>query len=116
MQRLLLKSLLIDLNITAINSEQAEGLFIDAQLLDMADIAEYEQLEISHPLTNMRVKSFALRASAGSGAVILSDGLRTIGSPGSKISVATYCLIAHNNITHHWPRMLKVNEYNQIIS
>jgi aspartate 1-decarboxylase len=116
MQRLLLKSLLIDLHITAINAEQAEGLFIDAQLLDIADITEYEQLEISHPLTNMRVQSFALRASAGSGAVILSYGLRNLGSPGSKISLATYCLLAHNHISHHWPRLLKVNELNQIIS
>jgi aspartate 1-decarboxylase len=115
MQRLILKSMLVGANITSIDSQRAAGIAIDAQLLDLADIVEYEQVEIVNSRTYARAQTFVLRAGHGQGAIILGQALAELAAPSDKLMVTSYAIITSGEAAHHWPRLIQLNEKNRPI-
>src|SRR5262249_37228164 len=102
--------------ITSTDPQRVAGIAIDAQLLDLADIVEYEQVEILNSQTQARAQTFVLRASHGQGAVILGQALAGLAAPGDKLIVTSYAIIQGGEAAHHWPRLLQLNEKNRPIN
>lgn len=115
MQRLILKSMLIDARVTAIHTQDWLGLTIDAQLLNLADIVEYEQIEIFNPNTNSRLNCHALSAPSGQGDIIAGQGLAGQFPSGARIIISSYGIFSAADAARHWPGLIRLDANNSLI-
>ncbi|MEW6730299.1 MAG: aspartate 1-decarboxylase [Acidobacteriota bacterium] len=115
MQRLLLKSLLINAQVTALDEHRVAGVAIDSHLLDSADIVEYEQLELVNIQTGARLTSFALRAERNSGQVMLGSAYASFATLTDQITIASYLIVSNSEASHYWPRLLKLDNRNRVV-
>ena len=92
MQRTMLKSKLH--RVTATHSElHYEGsCAIDEDLLDAANIREYEQIDIWNVNNGERFTTYAIRAERGSGVISVNGSAARKAAPGDILIIATFAV------------------------
>ena len=115
MQRTMLKSKLH--RVTATHSElHYEGsCAIDEDLLDAANIREYEQIEIWNINNGERFTTYALRAERGSGVISVNGSAARKAAPGDLMIIATFAVYNEVELAKHSPDLIYVDSQNRIV-
>jgi aspartate 1-decarboxylase len=89
---------------------------IDDDLLDAADIREYQQIDIYNVTNGERFTTYAIRAQRGSGVISINGAAAHKASPGDIIIIANYAMYNEIELQKYHPQLVYVDEHNRIIA
>lgn len=87
---------------------------IDGDLLDAAGIHDYEQIEIYNVTNGERFSTYAIRGEEGSRIVSVNGAAAHKASPGDRIIICAYGAMDEQEVARHKPRLLYMDEANNI--
>jgi aspartate 1-decarboxylase len=115
MTRTLLKSKIHRASVTHAELHYEGSCAIDDDLLDAADIREYEQIQIYNISNGARFTTYAIRAARGSGIISVNGAAAHHARPGDLVIIASYAAYSELELSRHQPRLIYVNAANQAV-
>jgi aspartate 1-decarboxylase len=115
MLRTLLFGKIHSCTITAANLNYMGSISIDALLLEAANIMPYEQVQVVNVNNGQRFTTYAITATAGSGAIELNGAAARLGEPGDRLIIMTYGQLTLAEISHHCPQVAMVDAQNKLV-
>lgn len=116
MQRLMLKSKLHRVHVTHAELDYEGSCAIDEDLLDAADIREYQQIDIYNVSNGERFTTYAIRAQRGSGIISINGAAAHKATPGDIIIIATYAMYNELELQKFHPQLVYVDADNRIVN
>ncbi len=116
MQRTMLKSKIHRVTCTGSELHYEGSCAIDEDLLDAADIREYQQIDIYNVNNGERFTTYALAAPRGSGTILVNGAAAHKASRGDLLIVASYATYAESDLACHQPDVVFVDGNNAITS
>lgn len=89
---------------------------IDEDLLNVADIREYEQIDIYNVTNGERFTTYAIRGERGSGIVSVNGAAARKAAPGDLLIVVSYGVLTEDEVRYFQPRLVYVDARNRILS
>ncbi|HET7570928.1 MAG TPA: aspartate 1-decarboxylase [Gammaproteobacteria bacterium] len=114
MQLTVLKAKLHRACVTHANKDYEGSCAIDAELLDAAGIHEYEQIQIYNVANGNRLTTYAILAEAGSRIISVNGAAAHLASPGDRVIICAYVNVDAAEVRRHKPRLIYLNEQNNI--
>ncbi len=115
MQRVMLKSKLHRVHVTHAELHYEGSCAIDDDLLDAADIKEYQQIEIYNVTNGERFTTYAIRGQRGSGVISVNGAAAHKASPGDLLIIVTYASYTEIELQQYHPDLIYVDEQNRIL-
>ncbi|MFZ2524963.1 MAG: aspartate 1-decarboxylase [Candidatus Ferrigenium altingense] len=116
MQRIMLKAKLHRVRVTHSELHYEGSCAIDDDLLDAADIKEYQQIDIYNVTNGERFTTYAIRAQRGSGVISVNGAAAHKANPGDILIIATYAMYSELELQKFHPQLVYVDERNRIIA
>ena len=88
---------------------------IDEDLLDAADIREYQQIDIYNVSNGERFTTYAIRAQRGSGIISVNGAAAHKANLGDILIVAVYAIYSELELQKFNPQLIYVDEHNRVI-
>lgn len=115
MQRTMLKSKLHRARVTHAELHYEGSCAIDLNLLEAANIHDYEQIQMYNVSNGERFTTYAIRAERGSGIISVNGAAAHKASPGDIMIIATYGTYSELELARYHPDLVYVDEQNRII-
>ncbi|MCP5269184.1 MAG: aspartate 1-decarboxylase [Zoogloeaceae bacterium] len=115
MQRMMLKSKLHRVTTTHADLHYEGSCAIDDDLLEAANIREYEQIDIWNVNNGERFTTYAIRAERGSGVISVNGSAARRAAPGDILIIATFASYTEAELTKHEPSLIYVDAQNRIV-
>ena len=115
MQRTLLKSKLHRVTTTHSDLHYEGSCAIDENLLEAADICEYEQVAIWNVNNGQRFITYAIRGERGSGIISVNGSAARRAAPGDLLIIASFALYDESEMADHQPALVYVDGQNRIV-
>jgi aspartate 1-decarboxylase len=87
---------------------------IDENLLDAANIREYEQIDIWNVNNGERFTTYALRAERGSGIISVNGSAARRAAPGDILIIATFAIYNEIELAKYSPELIYADAHNRI--
>jgi aspartate 1-decarboxylase len=116
MQIIMLKAKLHRVHVTHSELHYEGSCAIDEDLLDAADIKEYQQIDIYNVSNGERFTTYAIRAQRGSGLISVNGAAAHKANPGDILIIATYAMYSEQELQAFHPQLVYVNELNRILA
>jgi aspartate 1-decarboxylase len=110
----MLKSKLHRVRVTHSELDYEGSCAIDEELLDAADIREYQQIEIYNVNNGERFSTYAIRAQRNSGIISVNGAAARKASPGDILIIATYAIYNELELEKYRPELVYVDSMNRI--
>lgn len=114
MNTIMLKGKLHRVTVTHSELEYEGSCAIDAHLLETVGIREYEQIEIYNVTNGERFTTYAILAEENSGVISVNGAAAHKANPGDIIIIAAYVGLNQQELATFKPKLVYVNEKNQI--
>lgn len=114
MLRTMLKSKIHRATVTEANLYYEGSITIDADLIQAADILEYEKVEVLNLNSGQRIETYVIKGESGSGVVCLNGPAARGACVGDQVIIVSYVLLEDKLIKKIKPKVVKVNARNQI--
>jgi aspartate 1-decarboxylase len=115
MQRTMLKAKLHRVTTTHSELNYEGSCAIDENLLEAADIREYEQIDIYNIANGERFTTYAIRGQRGSGVISINGAAARKASPGDLLIIASYASYSELELQKYHPRLVYVDAHNRIV-
>ncbi len=116
MQRIMLKAKLHRVRVTHSELHYEGSCAIDDDLLDAADIREYQQIDIYNVTNGERFTTYAIRAQRGSRTISVNGAAAHKANPGDILIIASYAMYSELELQKFSPQLVYVDEHNNIIA
>ncbi|KMN82156.1 aspartate 1-decarboxylase [Chromobacterium alkanivorans] len=114
MQRNMLKSKLHRVTTTHSELHYIGSCAIDENLLEAADILEYEEVQIWNVTNGERFATYAIKAERGSGTISVNGSAARRAAPGDLLIIASFAQYEAAELKHHQPKLVFVDADNQM--
>ena len=114
MQRTMLKSKLHRVTATHADLHYEGSCAIDEDLLEAANIKEYEQIDIWNVNNGERFTTYAIRAERGSGVISVNGSAARRAAPGDIMIIATFAVYNEIELARYEPDLIYVDSQNRI--
>lgn len=114
MHRSMFKSKIHRATVTHADLDYEGSVTIDADLLDAADIAPFEEVHIWNVTRGSRLSTYALEGERASGVVCINGAAAHLNKPGDLVIIATFAHVAEESVRAHRPRVVLVDDQNRI--
>ena len=115
MQRTMLKSKLHRVTTTHSELHYEGSCAIDENLLDAANIREYEQIDIWNVNNGERFTTYAIRGERGTGIISVNGSAARRAAPGDLLIIATFAVYNEVELEKHNPQLVYVDAQNRIV-
>ncbi len=112
MLRTMLKSKLHGVTVVDANLEYMGSITIDRNLMDAADLLEYEQVDVYDITNGARLHTYVIPGERGSGMIGMNGAAAHLVKPGDKIIVASYVHVNDAEARVHEPQVCFVDGEN----
>jgi aspartate 1-decarboxylase len=116
MHRTMLKSKIHRATVTDCDLHYVGSITVDPDLLEAADIREFEQVAVVDVNNGARFETYTIAGARGSGDMKLNGAAARLVHQGDTIIVISYGIYDRDDLEQYAPRVVHVNETNQIIS
>ena len=113
MPRFFLKAKIHRATVTDACLDYEGSLSVDRNLLDLADIAPYEQVKVYNVTNGERFDTYIIAAPEGSGEICLNGAAARKGQRGDILIIVTYALLDEAEVARHRPRVVLVDGKNR---
>ncbi len=111
----ILKSKLHRAIITNTHLDYEGSCAIDSNLLDAAEISEYEMIHIYNLNNGERFTTYAIKAEKGTGIITLNGAAAFKGNKDDLVIICTYADIQKNEVKKHMPKLIYFKENTNTI-
>jgi aspartate 1-decarboxylase len=115
MQRHLMKSKIHRATITSADLHYEGSLTVDEELLDAADLASYEEVQVVNVNNGARFSTYVIPGPRGSGVLQLNGAAARQGLPGDLVIVISYGVYSEAEAEQHSPAVVFVDSQNRIV-
>jgi aspartate 1-decarboxylase len=115
MQLTLLKCKLHRACVTHAELEYEGSCAIDEELMGLANIREYEQVQIYNLANGERFTTYAIRAEAGSRVISVNGAAAHKASPGDRVIICAYAAMEEAEADMFEPSLVYLNEHNRVL-
>nr|WP_315940509.1 aspartate 1-decarboxylase [Gimesia alba] len=112
MKRVLLKSKIHRATVTEANLEYNGSVTIDQELMEAADIVEYEQVQIYNITSGTRLTTYAILGEPGSGVICINGAAAHLVKPNDLVIIASYAEYKEKESRCHQPKVVLVDGQN----
>ena len=116
MQRTMLKSKIHRATVTDCDLHYVGSITIDPELLEAADIREFEQVGVVDINNGARFETYTIAGERGSGDMKVNGAAARLVHHGDTIIVISYGAYDPEEIEHYHPRVVHVGAQNEILS
>jgi len=116
MQRTILKSKLHRVHVTHSELHYEGSCAIDEELLEAANIHEYEQISIYNVTNGERFSTYAIRANRHSGIISVNGAAAHKANPNDIVIIASFAIYNEIELNKYSPQLVYVDEHNRIQS
>ncbi len=115
MQRTMLKSKIHRATVTDCDLHYVGSITIDPELLEAADILEFEQVAVVDVDNGARFETYTIAGERGSGAMMVNGAAARLVHRGDTIIVISYASYDGTEIAGYEPRVVHVDASNAVI-
>lgn len=112
----MLKSKIHRATLTDANINYEGSVTIDEDLMEAADILPFEQVQIYDINNGSRLETYVIKGKRGSGVVCVNGAAARLVSKGDLVIIASYFTLNEKEARGHEPKLIYVNESNQIVA
>jgi aspartate 1-decarboxylase len=116
MHRTMLKSKIHRATVTDCDLHYVGSITIDPDLLESADIREFEQVAVVDVDNGARFETYAIAGERGSGEIKLNGAAARLVHRGDTIIVISYASYEPHEMEDYRPRVVPVDSQNQILA
>ena len=113
MLRAMCKSKIHRATVTDANLNYVGSITVDAELLRLADILPYEQVQVVNVNNGARFETYVISGPAGSGTVCLNGAAARLAMPGDLVIIMAYGLFGPEEVSSFAPRVVHVDGANR---
>jgi len=111
----MLKSKIHRATVTDANLNYVGSITVDRDLLDLADIREYEKVSVLNINTGARFETYAIDGPRGRGDICLNGAAARLAHPGDLVIILTYAEYEDAEVADgHEPTVVHVNSRNEV--
>src|ERR1700694_1112302 len=114
MQRTMLKSKIHRATVTDCDLHYVGSITVDPELLEAADIREFEQVAVVDVNNGARLETYTIAGEPGSGEMKVNGAAARLVHRGDTIIVISYGSYDPEDLEHYHPRVVHVGEDNEI--
>jgi aspartate 1-decarboxylase len=114
MQRTMLQAKLHRVTVTHAELHYEGSCAIDENLLEAADIREYQAIDIYNVTNGERFSTYAIRAERGSGIISVNGAAARRAAAGDLLIIAAYGVYDEAELAGYEPKLVYVDERNRI--
>lgn len=114
MLRTFLRSKIHRATVTQADLNYHGSITIDTDLLEAADIAPYELVDIYNITNGNRLSTYAIVGQAGGGEICINGAAARLVNPGDRVIICCYGQFRNEEIAKHKIRLVHVDEHNRI--
>jgi aspartate 1-decarboxylase len=100
--------------VTDANLDYEGSVTIDVTLMEAADILPFEQVHIYNVTNGSRFETYAITGERDSGVICINGAAAHKARKDDMIIIANYGLIDEEELVHHHPKIVYVDEENLI--
>ena len=101
--------------VTEADVDYIGSITIDLDLIEAANIAEWEKIDVLNITNGSRLQTYVIPAERGSKKICINGAAAHLTHPGDLVILVTYKGIEERDIEHHKPTIIHVNSNNDII-
>jgi len=91
------------------------SLTLDEDLLEAAGLREYEKIQVLDITNGNRIETYVIRGERESGQVCINGAAAHLIHKDDLVIIASYCQLNDSEVPNHRPKIVHVDEKNQII-
>lgn len=114
MQRIMLRAKLHRVTVTQADLHYEGSCGIDEDLLEAADIREFEKIELYNVNNGERFSTYAIKGKRGSGEISLNGAAARRAHLGDLLIICTYAPMTETEAEGYWPKVVFVDDRNRI--
>ena len=114
-QRKMLRAKIHRAVVTGANLDYEGSLTVPPELLERADIREYEGVSVWNVTRGTRFETYAITGVAGSGQICVNGAAAHLASPGDLIIIAAFSQVPESMVAAFRPRVVFVDEKNRYV-
>jgi len=114
--RKLLKAKIHRGTVTGADLHYEGSITIDKALMEAVDIADFEAVWVWNISNGQRAETYALPADAGSGEITVNGAAARLFHKGDHVIIASFSWIEEAAVETHQPKIIVLDERNQIES
>ncbi|MGI8757228.1 MAG: aspartate 1-decarboxylase [Acidimicrobiales bacterium] len=115
MRRRMMKSKIHRATVTDANLHYVGSVTVDEDLMDAADLLEYEQVAVVDIDNGARLETYVIAGRRGSGDICLNGAAARLVSPGDKVILISYAEYDQAELDGYAPRIVHVDTANAIV-
>ena len=116
MQRTMLKSKIHRGTVTGSDLHYVGSITIDAELLEAADVHEFEQVAVIDVDNGSRFETYAIAGERGSGTLQINGAAARLVHAGDTVIVLSYGTYTEADLDQYEPRVVHVTAENRILT
>jgi aspartate 1-decarboxylase len=109
----MLKSKIHRATLTGLELHYEGSIAIDPVLLEKADMAVGEQVQVLNLSNAARFTTYVIEGERGTGQIMLNGPAARLGVVGDQVIIITYCQLDNSEIEQHKPRIVHVDAQNR---
>ena len=114
MQRIMLRAKIHRATVTQCDLNYEGSCGIDQDLLEAADIREFEKIELYNINNGERFSTYAILGKRGSGEISLNGAAARLAQLGDLLIICTYAPMSDAEVAEYQPTIVFVNDKNRI--
>ena len=114
MQRIMLRAKIHRATVTQCDLNYEGSCGIDQDLLEAADIREFEKIELYNINNGERFSTYAIVGKRGSGEISLNGAAARLVQLGDLLIICTYAPMSDAEVAEYQPKIVFVNDKNRI--
>ena len=114
MQRIMLRAKIHRATVTQCDLNYEGSCGIDQDLLEAADIREFEKVELYNINNGERFSTYAIVGKRGSGEISLNGAAARLAQLGDLLIICTYAPMSDAEVAENQPKIVFVNDKNRI--
>ena len=114
MQRIMLRAKIHRASVTQCDLNYEGSCGIDEDLLEAADIREFEKIELYNINNGERFSTYAIRGKRGTGEISLNGAAARLAQLGDLLIICTYAPMNEDEVASYKPKIVFVDEKNRI--
>ena len=115
MQRVMLKSKIHRATVTECDLHYVGSITIDPELLEAADVRDYEQVHVVDVDNGARFETYTIPGTRGSGEVVINGAAARLVHRGDTVIVISYASYDESELDRYQPRVVHVDRGNRIL-
>lgn len=117
MRRRMMKSKVHRATVTDADVHYVGSITVDRDLMDAADLLEYEQVAVVDVDNGARLETYVIEGERGSGAICLNGAAAHLIHPGDRVIIISYAEVDDADLADGWdPTVVHVDTANRQIS